>query len=77
MITQLSIKLPSSDLSFLQELSEKMGWSFSAHTSSAKEESKSESRAQKVQRLRDLCAKSTITPNDIATDDRLKYILDR
>jgi hypothetical protein len=79
MISQLSIELPSSDVSLLKQIGEKMGWTIYANKKALNAEDKSVNRqhSARVERLRQLCQNTTFTEKEINDDERLKYILER
>jgi hypothetical protein len=78
MISQLSIELPSTDVSLLKQLGDKMGWTIHAHKSSSTEakNAKTSHHTPSVERLRQLCQNTTFTDKEIEEDERLRYILE-
>jgi hypothetical protein len=79
MMSQLSIELPSSDVSFLKQIGEKMGWTIYANEKTANADKMSTNRQHSthVERLRQLCQDTTFSEKEINDDERLKYILER
>lgn len=84
-LRNISIELPVTDLSFIETLIRKMGWTLKSqediamHTENKTAKSDIEPRKQyssRIMRLRSLRGNG-ITQNDIGKDERLAYLLSK